>query len=113
MTDLPGGPVSIPLTWVGAEEIPVLFVNQMLGQVDDRGDVILSLGQVTPPAIVGTPEEQAAQVQRIAYVPVKPVARFTLSRPRVVELVQVLNQLLEIQKRTRDAIRKSGQGENL
>ena len=55
MAELPGGPIAVQLTWVGTEEIPVVFVNQMLGQVDDRGDIILSFGQMTPPALLGTP----------------------------------------------------------
>ena len=113
MAELPGGGVSVPLTWVGTEEIPVVFVNQMLGQVDDRAEVILSLGQMTPPALVGTPEEQAAQAHRLAYVPVKPVARFTMSRTRVVELIGVLQQLLQLQSAAREALRHAGQGENL
>jgi hypothetical protein len=113
MAELPGGPVTVPVTWVGTEEVPVVFVNQMLGQVDDRGDVILSFGQVTPPALIGTPQEQAAQAQRIAYVPVKPVARFTMSRPRVAELIGVLTQVLQIQNQMRDHMRKTNQGENL
>lgn len=112
-TDLPGGPRQLPVTWVGAEELPVVFVNQILAQVDDRADVILSFGQVTPPATVGTPEEQAAQLDRMAYLPVKPIARFTMSRARVFELVQVLTQLLEIQARSRQLMREAGMGERL
>src|SRR5438552_969384 len=102
MAETPGRSVTVPVTWVGTEEIPVVFVNQMLGQVDDRGDVILSFGQATPPALIGTPEEQAAQVQRLAYVPVKPIARFTMSRSRVVDLISVLNQLLQLQSGARE-----------
>jgi hypothetical protein len=113
MAELPGGPVTVQLTWVGTEEVPVVFVNQVMGQVDERGDVILSFGQMTPPALIGTPEEQAAQAHRLAYVPVKPVARFSMSRSRVVDLVNVLNQVLEIQSVTRERLRQSGQGGNL
>lgn len=113
MAELPGGAVNVPLTWVGTEEIPVVFVNQMLGQVDDRGDILLSFGQATPPALIGTAQEQAAQAQRLAYVPVKPIARFTMSRSRVVDLVNVLQQLLQLQSVAREALRRAGQGDNL
>ncbi len=113
MVELPGGPVTVQLTWVGTEEVPIVFVNQMMGQVDERGDVILSFGQMTPPALIGTPEEVAAQAHRLAYVPVKPIARFSMSRSRVVDLVNVLNQVLQIQSATRDGLRRAGQGENL
>jgi hypothetical protein len=105
--------VQVPLSWVGIDELPVVFVNQMLGQLDDRGDVLLTLGQTTPPALVGDPQEVYAQAQRLAYVPVKPVARVTLSRPRLFELIGVLQQLVEIQAGLRETMRAAGQGENL
>ena len=113
MAELPGGPVTVQLTWVGTEEVPVVFVNQMMGQLDDRADIILSFGQMTPPALIGTPEQMAAQAHRLAYVPVKPVARFSMSRSRVVDLINVLNQVLQNQSATRQALLGSGQGENL
>ncbi len=113
MAELPGGPVTVQLTWVGTEEVPIVFANMLMGQVDDRGDIILSFGQMTPPALIGTPEEKAAQVNRLAYVPVKPIARFSMSRPRVVELIKLLQDVLQIQSAAREAMHRGGQGESL
>jgi len=109
----PGGGVQVPLTWVGTEEIPIQFINSFIGQVDERGDVIVSFGQTTPPALIGTPEEVMAQAKRLAYVPVRPVARFTLSRPRLLELVEMLQKTLEIQQGMREVLRQSGMGDKL
>ena len=113
VADLPGGPVTVQLTWVGTEEVPIAFVNQLMGQLDDRADMILTFGQMTPPALIGTPDEVAAQAHRLAYVPVKPVARFTMSRARATDMLKLLTQLLQNQTVARETLRKSGQGENL
>lgn len=93
--------ISIPLVWLGAEEVPILFANQFMGQVDDHGEAIITVGQVTPPAILGTPEQQAEQIQNVAFVPVKPIARIALGTERLRELVAVLQQTLENQARVR------------
>jgi hypothetical protein len=108
-----GPGVQVPVSWVGTEEIPIVFINNFLGQVDDKGDVILSFGHYTLPALVGTPDEVMKQAERIAYVPVKPIARFTLSRPRLLELVDTLQKTLEVQQTVRAGLRQSGLGDNL
>jgi hypothetical protein len=105
--------VQVPLTWVGAEELPITFISHFLGQVDDKGDAILTFGQTTPPALLGSPEEVLAQAQRLAYVPVRPVARFSLSRPRLLELLEVVRQTIELQQVTRGTMRQAGLGETL
>lgn len=81
----------IPTTWIGAEELPVLFVNTFVGQVQPQeGAFYLSVGQTVPPALIGTPQEQAEQLEQIAYVPVKPIARLALTRARMEELIALL-----------------------
>lgn len=106
-------PLQVQLTWVGTEDVPIMFISHTIGQVDDRGDAILSFGQVTPPALLGTPDEVAEQVKRLAFVPVTPVARFSMSRPRLIELMQMIDQLLKNQEAARQAIRQAGQGDML
>ena len=83
----------IPLTWIGAEELPVLFVNQFVAQVDEGGEFFLTLGQTLPPALIGTPEERAEQLEQIAYVPVKPVARLALTERGCQELIANLQNV--------------------
>ncbi len=87
---------TIPTTWIGAEDLPVLFVNTFVGQVQPQeGAFYLSVGQTVPPALIGTPQEQAEQLEQIAYVPIKPVARLALTRSRMEELVALLQLNLE------------------
>jgi hypothetical protein len=86
----------IPTAWIGAEDLPVLFVNTFVGQVQaQEGVFYLTVGQAVPPALIGTPQEQAEQLKQIAYVPVKPVARLALTKPRLQELVGILQANLD------------------
>jgi len=84
----------IPLAWIGAEELPVLFVNQFVGQFHEN-EFFLTIGQALPPALIGTPEERADQLEQIAYVPVKPVARLALTKRGCQELIANLQNILE------------------
>lgn len=98
----------IPLSWVGVEELPIFQVNQFLSQSDPQGEFFLTCGQMTMPPLLGTPEEQTAQLERVAYVPIKPVARLGLTRRRVEELIDILQQTLSGYDRTQGTDR----GEN-
>ncbi len=66
--------VNLNLAWVGVEDVPIVFVNQILGQVDDKGEVIISFGQATPPILLGSPEDLRRQAAAIPFIQVKPVA---------------------------------------
>ena len=86
----------IPLTWIGVEDLPILFANASVGQLQAQEDAFyLTVGQATPPALIGTPQEQADQLDQIAYIPVKPVARFAFTRARLQELVAILQANLD------------------
>mgnify|MGYP001423462855 CR=1 FL=1 len=62
-----------PTRWVGLDDLPIVFTNQFVGQIDDRGEIILSLGAASPPLIVpGWPEEIVQQAAKIESVAVKP-----------------------------------------
>ncbi len=89
MAEEPPARIEIPVVWVGADEVPVFFANQFVAQVD-RGEVFLTIGQLVPPAIIGSGEEAREQAERIQYVPVKPVARIALTPTRLLELIEVL-----------------------
>lgn len=87
---------AIPTTWIGAEDLPVLFVNTFVGQVQPQEKAFyLTIGQTVPPALLGTPEEQTEQLEQIAYVPVKPVARLAFTRSRLEELIAILRTNLD------------------
>jgi hypothetical protein len=87
------GMVRIPLVYVGVEDVPIHFANQFVIQ-HVQGDFVLMLGQMTPPVLLGTDEERRTQAEKVAYVPVKVVARVAFSRERLVELIEVLREHL-------------------
>ena len=92
MTDEPEQPdgVAVPIIWVGVDDVPVVFANQFVAQVD-RGEVFLTVGQLVPPAIIGASEEERrVQAENLQYVPVKPVARIAMTPTRLRELVSIL-----------------------
>jgi len=67
-----------------------------VGQVQaEEGAFYLTIGQTLPPALIGTPQERAEQLEQIAYVPVKPVARLALTRSRLQELAALLQTNLD------------------
>jgi hypothetical protein len=101
---------AIPTTWIGAEDLPVLFVNTFVGQIQPQeGAFYLTLGQTVPPALIGTPQEQTEQLEQIAYVPVKPVARLALTRSRMEELVAILQVNLEQYDQLVEQMRDGGE----
>lgn len=88
------GSVQVPVVWVGAEELPVQFVNQFVGVVQP-GEIFLTLGTIVPPAIIGdTLEERREQAEAIQFVQVQPVARVALTPARLRELIGVLQTTL-------------------
>lgn len=100
--------VQIPLVWIGIEEVPILLVNQFMGQVGLSGEVLLSFGQAAPPPVLGTPEQQAEQVAQTAYVPVRSVARLGLTRDHLVQIIDALQQTLVNYDQSRPAERGGG-----
>lgn len=100
------------LTWIDVDKVPIQFVNNLLGQVDDLGDIIIAFGQTTPPALTGTDEEQRRQVERIAYVPVRPVARFSMSRDRLEQMIGLLARTLTMHDTAVELRRKLTEGDH-
>ena len=100
--------VQLPLSWIGMEELPIIFANQFLGVIDDRAEAIISFGQANPPVAIGTPEEMRKQLERLAYIPVKPVARISLSRERMLQLIDVLSQTVKNQEALRKVLDQQG-----
>jgi hypothetical protein len=56
---------------------------------------VLTLGQVTGPPVVGTPEQVREQARGASRVPIHALARVGLTRLRVLELINVLQATLE------------------
>jgi hypothetical protein len=85
----------IRLSWVGYDEQPILFTNQILIQVPGPGEFVVAFGQVTGPPVVGTPEEQAQQLHEYEFVPIRPLVRLGLSPDRMREFVTALQASLD------------------
>lgn len=51
---------------------------------------MLGIGQATGPALMGPPEEMAAQVEQIELLPVRTLARVAFTRKKLDELIAAL-----------------------
>lgn len=85
--------IKLPIVYIGAEDVPVALANQFIIQ-HEQNEFILTFGQITPPILLGNDEQRLEQAKNIAYVPVKVVGRFTFTRQRLSELVDVLQRHL-------------------
>ena len=96
VTETQDSGISIAVRWVGLDEMPVLSANQFITQVSAFGqsgqpdDVLLTVGHVAPPAIVGSSEEQAQQARQLEFLPIRPIARISMTRHRLQELIGIL-----------------------
>lgn len=82
----------LPIFWDEDENVRALLANQFLGQIGPQGEVLLTFGQLIPPALLGGPEQVSEQLKRFSYIPVKPVARIAITRFGLDELIRVLNE---------------------
>lgn len=104
---MPEQSIGIPLIWPDIEELPVYRANQFISQNGQGPDgkpeeIVLSLGYIAPPVILGTPEEQQATARALGAVSVKALARVSISRGHVAQLVELLRAQLELFDRARE-----------
>jgi hypothetical protein len=88
-------PVDLPGVWVGIEELPVQAMNAAVCQLSGPGEIVLTVGQFSPPILAGTPEEQAAQARALPFAQIRRLARFGLTPTRARELIAVLTTIPE------------------
>ncbi len=88
------GILSVPPVYVGIDDVPILYANHFIIQ-HQQAEFILSVGQVSPPILLGDEAEQREQAERLSYLPVKVVARLALTRERLQELMTVLQDNLK------------------
>jgi hypothetical protein len=86
--------VDVPLAWVEFDEVPILFANHFLVQHQPE-EFVVTLGQVTGPPLVGTPEQVNEQIGQLTRVPINTLARVAVSRHRVTELISLLQAAVE------------------
>jgi hypothetical protein len=87
--------VALPIAYVGLEDIVIAHANHFVLQID-RGEFILTVGQVVPPLLLGDEDEKREQAKQIAYVAARPLARVVLNRTRVAELRELCERQLAL-----------------
>jgi hypothetical protein len=95
LPEQPPQQLELPLSWIGYEDVPILYANQVLVQFQAEGAFVIAVGQVTPPALIGTAEQVAAQAAQIEYIPVKTLGRFGLTRAKLQEVISILQVNLD------------------
>jgi hypothetical protein len=98
--------LQLPVVWVGTEQTPVQFANQVLAQIGQQGELVLTFGQLIPPAFLGTPDQIVAQAQRMDHIPTQTVARLVITRAGLDQLIEVLRQTVENYERAQDTLRQ-------
>lgn len=86
------------LVWGDVDSLPVLAANQFIIQVAQETvqgspTVLLTLGYVAPPVLLGTPEQQREAAAAVEQLTIRPVARFTVPAERMLELSQLVQNL--------------------
>lgn len=93
--DAPFPTLSLPVAWVGVEDLSIPYVNTFYGQAY-KDEVWLTFGTLVPPALEGTGHELEEQAARLGVVPIKPVARIAMNPARLEELRQHIVKLQKI-----------------
>lgn len=87
--------VTVPLIWVGGETLDVVKINQFLLQADNQGDMFLTVGTMTPPMIIAdNAQDFNTQAAALGYVPIRTVAKLSLSLRNLAELVDICQRAL-------------------
>ena len=92
--DPPPDALQLPVEWTGVDAAPVLTANQLLVQADAPAGVpesfLLTIGMASPPPVTGTPEQQLEALRNYSAVPVRPIARISLTPGRLREWAALL-----------------------
>jgi len=86
--------IRVSLIWVGLDETPLLFANCFMSQYHQDG-FFLSIGQFSPPPILGSPAEVAEQIKQLGPIPIRPIARMSLTPDRMRELLKIIQENLQ------------------
>ena len=89
------------VVWEEVDRAPVFAANQFalqvgLSEVEGAvSEVVLTVGYLPPPLLMGTPEEQREAAAAIDHVTVRPIARFSVPVAKAAELSQLLQGFLQ------------------
>ncbi|MGH2917354.1 MAG: hypothetical protein ACRDLS_01965 [Solirubrobacteraceae bacterium] len=105
-------PFNVPFSWVGYDELPIVYANQFLIQYQPgESAFVIGVGQSTLPPLIGEPEEIAEQVAQIEFVPIRPLGRIALTEEKMRELMAVLSASLAKADTVKQMIDPRGGGE--
>jgi regulator of sirC expression with transglutaminase-like and TPR domain len=85
--------IAVPIVYTSTDDAPILFANQFVVQIN-QDEFLLLIGQLQPPLLLGTHEEQQEAAKQISHVSVRTVLRVAMTRTRVEELAGLLTQQL-------------------
>jgi len=108
MASDPPQSIDLPLAWIGYDDVPILFANQLLVQHQQDGSFVIGLGQATAPALIGRPEELAEQAAQIEFVPVRTLARVVVTEAKLREFILALEVNLDRFEQTRERLDPRG-----
>jgi hypothetical protein len=86
--------VTLPVVLLGAEEQTYQQANIFVLTVNPDG-CHLTVGQIQLPVLLGPPEEQRIQLEKLEHVGVKVVAKLVMTPQRLLELRDAINGQLE------------------
>lgn len=101
--------VFVRVQWPDWADVPLSFANQFVLQNNEH-EVYLTIGQLAPPLLVGTPEELRAQAEDLQFVPAHCIARLIMTLEQTKQLHGALTQHLDLIEKQRD--RGGGDGED-
>jgi hypothetical protein len=83
--------INIPVAWIGLDERPIELANQFLIQ-HEPNEFILTIGQLSPPPLIGSQEQQAEQVEALDFVPIRALCRVSMAPNRLRDLIAILQE---------------------
>lgn len=90
-------PLNLSVAWLGADDLPAMFANAFLFQVNDE-DIFLTAGTVAPPVFPNetSPEERREALAASGHIIARPIVRLALNRVRLQDLKIAVDSALEL-----------------
>ena len=87
-------PMPKPVKWTGYESLRTEHATHLIVQ-SHGSELTFLFFEYQPPLTIGTPEEQAAQIEHLPHVEAKCVAKLVMSAPNADQAANVLSEQLE------------------
>lgn len=84
----------VPLEWKFPEDLVSRYATNLVVQHTEH-EFVISFFEVTPPVVLGEPEEVVSTIHQLQSVPATCVARIIVSPERLEDFIRVLEDNLE------------------